>query len=178
MAEYLLSDLHLDHENIIDHCDRPFEDVEEMNQVLVENWNNTVDSDDEIVFGGDLTIAGTAAAFLDWIEQLNGEIIFLVGNHDRTVIDTLDRVHILRHYQFSVDGHDFYCTHRPEDVPRNWDGWAVFGHHHNNYEALPFFDPEHRRINISVELLDYTPVHIETIIDCINRGERLDTAPR
>jgi len=57
MAQYLISDLHLDHENIIEYCSRPFEDVEEMNEVLVKNWNVTVDPDDEVIFGGDLTIA-------------------------------------------------------------------------------------------------------------------------
>lgn len=178
MVQYLISDLHLDHENIIEYCDRPFEDVEEMNDVLIKNWNDTVNPNDEVIFGGDLTIAGTAAAFLKWIERLNGEIVFIVGNHDRTVIKKLDRVHIMQHYQFSAGEYDFYCTHRPENIPKNWDGWAVFGHHHNNYpDALPFFDPEHHRINISVELLDYRPIHIETILDCIERDERLSVAP-
>jgi len=86
MAQYLISDLHLDHENIIEYCDRPFEDVEEMNDVLIKNWNDTVNPNDEVIFGGDLTVTGTAAAFLKWIERLNGEIVFIVGNHDRTVI--------------------------------------------------------------------------------------------
>ena len=41
---YLISDLHLDHANIIKYCSRPFllSDVDEMNMVLVNNWNNTV----------------------------------------------------------------------------------------------------------------------------------------
>lgn len=179
MATYLLSDLHLGHDNIIEYCDRPFADVEDMNQTLVVNWNDAVDPDDEVIYGGDLTIAGTAAAFLEWTSKLNGDIVFLVGNHDRTVVETLDRVSVLEHYRFSHGGCDFYCTHRPEDVPRNWDGWSVFGHHHNNYpDEFPFLDPETRRINISIELLDYEPVPIETIIECIERGERLETAPK
>lgn len=34
--EYLISDLHLDHANVIDYCDRPFDSVEEMNETLAE----------------------------------------------------------------------------------------------------------------------------------------------
>jgi len=35
--DYIISDLHLDHSNIIDHCDRPFGSVEEMNETLIEH---------------------------------------------------------------------------------------------------------------------------------------------
>ncbi len=120
MSLYLASDLHLDHENVIRYCDRPFTDVEDMNQTLVTNWNSVVAPDDEVIFGGDLTISGSASAFLTWTDQLYGELIFLVGNHDDTVYRNLDDVHIFDHYQFSEGGYDFYCTHRPEDIPRNW----------------------------------------------------------
>ena len=75
--DYLISDLHLDHDNIIDYCDRPFSSVEEMNDVLVEHWNTVVDPDDEVLYGGDLTIRTSAAALLDWLNELNGEIVFL-----------------------------------------------------------------------------------------------------
>lgn len=34
--DYLISDLSLDHTNIIEYCDRPFSSVEEMNDTLVE----------------------------------------------------------------------------------------------------------------------------------------------
>jgi calcineurin-like phosphoesterase family protein len=37
VTRYLISDLHLDHAKIIDYCDRPFEDVAEMNETFVGN---------------------------------------------------------------------------------------------------------------------------------------------
>jgi len=43
IMDYLVSDIHLDHDNIIDYCDRPFSSVEEMNETLVEHWNAVVD---------------------------------------------------------------------------------------------------------------------------------------
>ena len=40
---------------------------------------------------------------------------------------------------------------------------------------FPFIDPETQRINISVELLEYEPIHIDTLLEYIERGERLES---
>jgi hypothetical protein len=76
MTRYLISDLHLDHANIIDYCDRPFTDVEEMNETLVENWNETVDDDDEVVFVGDLALTRGEDQLCEWIDRLSGRLVF------------------------------------------------------------------------------------------------------
>lgn len=95
--DYLVSDLHLDHGNIIDYCGRPFESVEAMNETVVENWNAVVNPNDEVLYGGDLTISWSNTDLLDWLDQLNGEIVFLLGNHDGTVIEELDHVNFFDH---------------------------------------------------------------------------------
>ncbi|MFP9191200.1 hypothetical protein ACLI4Q_05990 [Natrialbaceae archaeon A-CW1-1] len=149
-----------------------------MNQTLLTNWNAVVSPGEEVIFGGDLTVAGSAGAFLKWIEQLHGEIIFLTGNHDNTVFRNLEDVHIFEYYQFSYDGYDFYCTHRPEDVPRNWSGWAIHGHHHNNHlETYPFVNPEEKRVNISAEVLSYSPIHIDSLCEFIECGDWIEIYP-
>lgn len=43
---YFTSDLHLGHRNILRLCDRPFASIEEMDEVLMDNWNRKVHRDD------------------------------------------------------------------------------------------------------------------------------------
>jgi len=171
--DYLISDLHLDHDNIIDYCDRPYNSVEEMNEALVENWNATVDPDDEVLYGGDLTIRSSAAAVLDWLEELNGDIVFLMGNHDNTVFEGLENVSFVEEYTFEHRGVPFTVVHDPADGPSSPTGWLLHGHHHNNWpDRFPFVDHDTRRVNFSVELLDYRPLAIDRLVDYLAAGQQ------
>jgi len=171
--DYLVSDLHLDHDNIIDYCDRPFSSVEEMNERLVERWNTVIDSTDEVLYGGDLTIRSSAAALLDWLNELNGEIVFLLGNHDGTVLEGLDQVQFVEEFRFEHRGVPFHTIHDPADSPSNWKGWLLHGHHHNNWpDQFPFVDHDTQRVNFSVELLDYRPLATDRLVDYLASGER------
>ncbi|AXG08504.1 metallophosphoesterase [Haloplanus rubicundus] len=125
--DYLISDLHLDHDNIIDYCDRPFSSVKEMNETLVKHWNAVVDPDDEVLYGSDLTIRTSAAALLDWLDELNGKIVFLLGNHDSIVLEELDRVQFVEEFRFEHRGVPFHAVHDPADGPSNWKGWLLHG---------------------------------------------------
>ena len=78
---FFTSDTHFTHNNIIKFCNRPFKDVEEMNQTLVDNWNKVVGPTDIIYHLGDFCFAGSA----EWhsiIGQLNGRIHLILGNHE------------------------------------------------------------------------------------------------
>ncbi|MBR4862690.1 MAG: hypothetical protein IKU09_10875 [Firmicutes bacterium] len=51
---FFTSDLHLGHEKIIELTGRPFRDVNEMNRVLIENFNSRVGHGDTVYFLGDV----------------------------------------------------------------------------------------------------------------------------
>ena len=53
---FLVADLHLGHANIIKYCNRPFSSVEEMNDALISNWNNTIGEEDRVFFLGDFAL--------------------------------------------------------------------------------------------------------------------------
>ena len=51
MANFYISDLHIGHENILRFDNRPFADVNEMNNKLIENMDYTPRTLDEIIEG-------------------------------------------------------------------------------------------------------------------------------
>lgn len=79
---YFTSDLHFGHKNIIEYCNRPFDDVEEMNAALINNWNETVSDNDTVYILGDLFM-GKRDTWAGIVEQLNGHIRLVPGNHDQ-----------------------------------------------------------------------------------------------
>ena len=55
---YNTSDTHFGHANIIRLCNRPFKDVEEMNEKLIENWNKVVPEDGTVFHLGEFAFGG------------------------------------------------------------------------------------------------------------------------
>jgi len=79
---YFTSDTHFDHENIIKYCNRPFKDVNHMNESMIENWNNTVNDTDTVMHLGDFSFKSDK-----FINRLNGNITLIKGNHDKNRFD-------------------------------------------------------------------------------------------
>ena len=50
---FYIGDPHLGHEAIIRLCNRPFADVDEMNEAIVCNWNSAVTNQDTVYVLGD-----------------------------------------------------------------------------------------------------------------------------
>ena len=74
--------MHYNHSNIIKFCGRPFKDAEEMNEIMINNWNKVVPTDGIVFHLGDFGW-GDYQDYKKIRERLNGEIVFIKGNHDR-----------------------------------------------------------------------------------------------
>ena len=46
--KYYIGDLHFGHKKVLEFDNRPFETVEEMNETIITNWNNTVTKNDDV----------------------------------------------------------------------------------------------------------------------------------
>ena len=53
---FFTSDTHFNHKAIISYCSRPFESVEEMNDRLIDNWNQVVKPNDTVYHLGDFAL--------------------------------------------------------------------------------------------------------------------------
>lgn len=81
---YFTSDLHLGHRAIISMANRPFENVEEMNRVLIDNINRTVKQEDTLYILGDLCYRIKVDEANELISQINCKNRYLlIGNHDK-----------------------------------------------------------------------------------------------
>ena len=147
---YLISDLHLDHKNIIRYCNRPFNSLEEMNNTIVNNWNKTVTENDTIFLIGDLAFGRNREY---WLKQLKGNIILIRGNHDRGLKTKPFIILVYRKKRFLLIHNSYYAN--------DWNGWIIHGHSHNN---TPLIDRDNKRINVSCELLNYKPIPVNDLL--------------
>lgn len=138
---FFTSDTHFNHANILRFCNRPWESIEEHDQALIENWNSVVSPDDTVFHLGDFVFGG----FPKWkeiVEQLNGHIYLIRGNHDdkqmTAGIQTLFE-DCLYQARILVDGKTVYLNHFPflcfgHGDPKIYkDSYSIqlFGHIHS-----------------------------------------------
>lgn len=79
--DFFTADTHFGHVNILRYCDRPFASVEEMDAALIARWNRRVAPEDTVYHLGDFAL-GLKARWPEYRRQLNGRIVFILGNHD------------------------------------------------------------------------------------------------
>ena len=133
---FFTADTHFGHRNIIEYCQRPFKDVKEMNETLIDNWNRTVGMNDIVFHLGDFGM-GDASEWNRILERLNGRIYLVAGNHDlRTLasggITRFEKVTMQMLIQVGkrmiyLNHYPFLCFSGSER-----DSWQLFGHVHSN----------------------------------------------
>lgn len=172
---WVFSDLHLGHENIIPYRNRPFRDVGQMDNALLDRIADTVDwdaPDTTLVCVGDVAMKrGMTQANFARIASMPGRKILVPGNHDfggrgELRVKGFDEVCALL---FAEGDPKLFLTHVPIHTDAIPPGWVnVHGHTHNDPPA------ETPHINVSVEQLDYRPValsRIRRLAGAIERGE-------
>jgi calcineurin-like phosphoesterase family protein len=163
MSTFFISDLHLNHANIIKYCKRPFKDVNEMNKTIVERWNSVVKKGDTVFHLGDFCKRGNPNDFLN---QMNGRKIFIKGNHDEELTKYNIRP-VANHFVYRHNAEDIMLIHSTDWLPFPWSGaWIISGHHHNNnLELFPLINDWNKTINVSAEMVDYTPIEVGKLLD-------------
>ncbi len=78
---YYIADCHFGHSNIIRFDHRPFDDVYQMEEVMVMLWNATVRVDDTVYILGDFCW-GKADEWIQLLRKLRGNKVLIQGNHD------------------------------------------------------------------------------------------------
>ena len=79
---YFTSDTHFGHDREFIYGPRGFKNLHDMENTIITNWNKTVKPEDEVYLIGDFFL-GTDLDFVrNTIDNLNGSIHIIRGNHD------------------------------------------------------------------------------------------------
>lgn len=114
---YYIADNHFFHKGVNDRMDhRGFENAEAMNEYMIQQWNSRVRRNDEVVCLGDLSI-GNPRGTNKILDQLNGRIFMIRGNHDKFLDKTdvdLSRFEWVKDYAEMYDnGRKVVLCHYP-----------------------------------------------------------------
>lgn len=164
---YFTSDLHLGHRSIISMNDRPFENVEEMNRTLIQNFNATVKKNDTVYILGDLAYKMKVEEVNHIIRKLNGKKILIRGNHDKQYDETLFE-EIADFKVIPYNGLRISLMHYPLlEWPHYFQkGLHLHGHQHNKPEYNQCMKEQGiLRYDIGVDANDFRPVSIDEILE-------------
>ncbi|NQS92172.1 MAG: phosphoesterase [Chloroflexi bacterium] len=172
MTIFFTADTHFGHVNVIRFCNRPYSSAAEMDEKLIENWNQEIGPDNTIYHLGDFTLLGNEPAE-EYFQHLNGKIHIIPGGHDHrwtrngtyhsksdhpvVILPPLQTIKfplrdsgqpqliVLCHYSLRVWDRSHYGS------------WNLYGHSHGN---LP---PLENSLDVGVDCWDYHPVSLEDI---------------
>lgn len=142
---YITSDTHFCHAKNFLWEPRGFKCVKDMNETIVEHWNNVVNRGDKVYHLGDIALTDTNAA-IPYIKRLNGHIIWIRGNHDsdnriNAILAECPNIEMLSYYDWNAswatvirDGKwRYYLSHYPT-LTGNHEEWRkvvnLCGHSH------------------------------------------------
>lgn len=133
---YFTSDTHHLHKNVLGFEKRPFNTVEEMTLVMIEQWNSQVKENDIVYHLGDFCLSSYEDT-VDILKKLNGKIRLIKGNHDfskhykkQEILDLLDEYHPIG-TEIKYNKQRMWLTHYPFEIGLRPRMWSVHGHIHS-----------------------------------------------
>jgi calcineurin-like phosphoesterase family protein len=166
MKRWVISDTHFGHENIIKYCNRPFQTKEQMDEVLINNWNKCVSENDIVYFLGDFCFGRPGhQVSKNYREKLNGKIHLIRGNHDKYIDESLFETS-QNDLVLNIMDKQIYLCHYPEEdniFNKPYYDFYLYGHIHDKIKFHP------RKFNMCVENCDYTPIDLDFFVDFISR---------
>lgn len=170
---YFIADTHFHHRNVISFCNRPFKDINEMNDRLVDNWNSVVKQSDDIYILGDFLYKGTPQQANELLKSLNGKKYLIKGNHEHYLkSDEFDHSlfeWVKDYHTLNYNKKKFVLFHYPI---LEWDGYYhgsihLYGHVHNAQRQYFANVLGKNAINVGADLIGFTPISIEAILKLV-----------
>lgn len=186
---YFTSDLHLGHKMVAGL--RNFEDTQDHDQMIMDNWRRTIRDNDTVWVLGDIAMSDYMYA-LSCLSTLPGRKRLISGNHDavhpmhgkksedlqKLYMEVFDSVGTTATRKFN--GRKFMMSHFPYATDRESteirymqyrlrdEGlWLLHGHLHMKTKVNLL----QREIHVGVDAWDFTPVHVNTLMATLAEAE-------
>ena len=185
IMNYYIADTHFDHKNIIAFDNRPFFTLTEMNNTLIENWNNKVSKTDTVFILGDFCWS-KEDRWIEILSQLQGSKVLIQGNHDlKQMSATLKHKFqdIVAYKEITDNGRKVIMSHYPIPFYKsdyNNKVYHLYGHVHNTVEEKYLQELKQQILKTDIRetgrhtgqyfncwcgFYNYTPVRLDEILD-------------
>lgn len=171
---YFTSDLHLGHEAMIYKLHRPFETLEQMNQQLIDNINETVGQGDTLYILGDLSYRMRRDDVVACVQRIQCQQVHLLrGNHDKDFegMELFASIGDYKELRYGPDNRRFCLFHFPIKHWAGERGGSVQLHGHIHTKGTRYneanFQRKHWQYDVGVDANDYKPVSIDAILDLL-----------
>jgi len=165
---WFTSDPHFNHHNIIQYCNRPFDTVSEMNEILLRNINSRVAEKDTLYVLGDWCFA-TKSEYLETAKKFRRRIVckdvrLIFGNHDRPslaeIFRTAKDLETVNVTEDTDKQRIVLCHYALRTWHRSGKGaWHLYGHSHGTLAD----DPHALSLDVGVDCHNYAPISFDQV---------------
>lgn len=161
---FFTADTHFWHKNIMKFTDRPWDTVEEMNEGIIQRWNETVPEDGVVYHLGDVAFCGITKTKAI-LERLNGTIHLIKGNHDSSKASFKECFESVRpafelYVEDEGERQEITLSHFPylvwNQVQRG--AWMLHGHSHGT-----LVDLGGKILDVGMDVQDCRPISYEEV---------------
>ena len=167
---FFIADTHFGHANIIKMCHRPFADVDEMDQTMIELWNKRVSGADTVYIVGDLMFRCQDPEAI--LRQLKGKKHLILGNHDGTWTSKVEAEKyfdsVENMMEISDGKHGITLCHYPLLTwKHSVRSYMIHGHIHNDTSAdyWPLICIRENVLNAGVDINGFQPVTFDELME-------------
>lgn len=174
-TSFFISDLHFDHLRAAGENGfrKEFKTVDEMNSIIINNWNSVVKDGDKVFVLGDVALNTSEERLDGYLSQLKGTKVLVGGNHDN---DPMKLKVFSKHFVAVVGCLEYkgmILTHIPVH-PYNLKRFKInlHGHlHHSDIlvsdrsDLYTYMELDPRYICVSCEKVGYTPKTLDQLME-------------
>ena len=177
--KFFTADTHFNHKTLLNlGKGRPFNNIIEHDETIINNWNNKVSNKDDVYVLGDMFWGMNEFQIQSYMDKLRGHKHLIIGNHDKigVYVKANRFVEITQYKELEMDNTGVILTHFPL---AEWDGfyygtYHFYGHTHSTFNLAEFTlqreRPNGNCWDVGVDNNNFEPVSFEEIKEKIKEN--------